>query len=177
MNRTEEPRLNLRYPDLRSEVVRCCPAGHPLVLRCHPLFLERGLPKPFPTLFWLACDHVHGTIARFESAGGVRLVQQRLRDDPALMAALHADHLAYAAERESLLTERDRALFAEHGVRDGFANRGIGGIRDLTSIKCLHLHYAHHLARGNTVGRLVDEHIAITLCEQSPVDPGNGSVA
>lgn len=107
---------------------------------------------------------MHGQIARFESAGGVQLIQQRLRQDPALLEALRADHMAYAAERESLLSERDRALLAEHGVRDGFASRGIGGIRDLTSIKCLHLHYAHHLVRGNTVGRLVDEHIAIELC-------------
>ena len=28
---------------------------------------------------------------------------------------------------------------------------------DRAQVKCLHLHYAHHLARGNTVGRWMEE--------------------
>lgn len=43
-----------------------------------------------------------------------------------------------------------------------FIGRGIGGIRfeNPSSVKCLHTHYAHHLARpedGNLIGLWVDE--------------------
>lgn len=40
------------------------------------------------------------------------------------------------------------------------AGRGIGGIENPYSVKCLHTHYAHHLARpqdGNLIGQWVDE--------------------
>jgi hypothetical protein len=37
---------------------------------------------------------------------------------------------------------------------------GIAGIREFSAVKCLHCHYAHHLARpdhGNLIGRWVED--------------------
>jgi hypothetical protein len=151
--------LRRRYPDLRSEVVRSCPADHPLVLRCHPLRLAGPAgAAPFPTLFWLACDAMHRALARLEAGGLIAQLEQRLRLEPALLSRVAADHAAYVAERDSLLSPAERATLAAEGHLPDLAPRsigGIGGIRDPATVKCLHLHYAHHLARGSALGELI----------------------
>ncbi|HIC96436.1 TPA: DUF501 domain-containing protein, partial [Candidatus Bipolaricaulota bacterium] len=40
----------------------------------------------------------------------------------------------------------------------------IGGLADWDKVKCLHLHYAHHLARGNIVGRWVEDRFSLKEC-------------
>jgi hypothetical protein len=139
---------------VETEVVVRCPAGHPLVLRCHPLLRDRV--EPFPTLYWLVCDVVAAQIARLEYAGGVAAIERRIAEDPALRARVHADHDAYVAERWSLLAEEERVRAEEAGVARALRERGIGGIANRSSVKCLHLHYAHHLVRGSAIGEEIE---------------------
>jgi len=155
----------LRHLDLPSTVLRRCPAGHPLVLRCHPVRVIDGRPEPFPTLFWLACPAVTRAIARLEQLGWIEAIEREIDSDTALRRALESDHAAYAAEREGLLSESERRLLADFGLLEPLRQRGIGGSRSLTRLKCLHLHYAHHLARGSAIGRRIDSMATISLCE------------
>ena len=89
-----------------------------------------------------------------------------MRDDEPFGAALRAAHAAYAADRAVDLPEA-----AEWG--------GIGGSR--LGVKCLHAHYAHHLAGGvNPVGAWVAERIEPVHPEARPgrvaaVDQGTNS--
>lgn len=145
-----------------TEVVRRCPAGHPLVLRCHPL--RRDRTEPFPTLFWLACDAVVAQIGRLESDGGVKAIEARMAADPALRARVGADHETYVAERWSLLSTEERRRAEAEGVAAALRERGIGGIINRDTVKCLHLHYAHHLARGSAIGEEIERLGAIVLC-------------
>jgi hypothetical protein len=69
--------------------------------------------------------------------------------DPAALAAAHA---AYAAERDAAIAAIDPAW---SGPRP---SGGVGGTRQ--GVKCLHAHYAFHLAGGaDPVGRWVEEHL------------------
>ncbi|MFM8973582.1 MAG: DUF501 domain-containing protein, partial [Actinomycetota bacterium] len=117
-------------------------AGEPLVIRNAPL-LDDG--TPMPTRFWLVDPAVRARVARLESAGGVRAAEAVV--DP---GSLTGAHRAYAAER-------DAALPAGHsGPRP---HGGVGGTRQ--GVKCLHAHYAYHLAGGNDpVGRWVAEQLS-----------------
>ena len=92
-------------------------------------------------------------MSRLESAGGVDAAEAQV--DPAELAAAHA---RYAAER-------DAALPPGHtGPRP---SGGVGGTR--VGVKCLHAHYAWHLAGGDDpVGRWVADRIA----EPAPVASG-----
>ena len=52
----------------------------------------------------------------------------------------------------------------EAGVAAALRERGIGGIANRDSVKCLHLHYAHHLARGSAIGAEIETLGTIRIC-------------
>jgi uncharacterized protein len=126
-----------REPQGDFEVVVRGVTGEPVVIRNAPV-LDDG--RPMPTRFWLVGRAECLDVARLESSGGVAAAEAAIA--PALVEAAHR---RYAAER-------DRALPADH---DGpVPSGGVGGTR--RGVKCLHAHYAHHLAGGDDpVGRWV----------------------
>jgi hypothetical protein len=134
-------RLLGRSPRAAFEVVVRGAAGEPLVIRNAPL-LDDG--APMPTRFWLVDPAVRARVARLESSGGVRAAEAAI--DPDVIARTHA---AYAAERDAALPT-GHAGPRPHG--------GVGGTRQ--GVKCLHAHYAYHLAGGDDpVGRWVAEQL------------------
>ena len=117
-------------------------SGGPVVLRNAPL-LDDG--TPMPTRYWLCGAEVREAVSRLEAAGGVREAEAAV--DPAELAAAHRRHAA----------ERDAALPPDLvGPRP---SGGVGGTR--AGVKCLHAHYAWHLAGGDDpVGRWVADRLA-----------------
>ena len=126
-----------RAPRGAFEIVVRDAAGEPVVIRNSPL-LDDG--TPMPTRFWLVDPALGTRVARVESAGGVRASE----------AAVDAEELQAAHDRYA--AERDAAIPADHeGPRP---HGGVGGTR--RGVKCLHAHYAFHLAGGDDpVGRWV----------------------
>jgi hypothetical protein len=129
-----------REPGGRFEVVVRDDAGGPVVIRNHPL-LDDG--TPMPTRFWLVGRDEVVAVSRLEAAGGVRAAEAAV--DPVELAAAHA---RYAAERDA-------------DVPDGATLRPSGGVAGTRQgVKCLHAHYAWHLAGGDDpVGRWVAERL------------------
>ena len=115
--------------------------GSPVVLRNAPLMHDG---TPMPTRYWLVGEPERTLVSRLEAAGGVREAEQQI--DAAELAAAHA---RYAAERDSVVA-------ADHvGPRP---SGGVGGTR--LGVKCLHAHYAWHLAGGDDpVGRWVADRL------------------
>ena len=142
-DRTTVTRLLGRPPRAAFEVVVRDAVGTPLVIRNEPL-LDDG--SPMPTRYWLVGPELCERVSRLESTGGVRQAEADV-DGTALAEA----HQRYAAER-------DAALPAGHtGPRP---SGGVGGTR--RGVKCLHAHYAWHLAGGDDpVGRWVEEHLGV----------------
>jgi hypothetical protein len=130
-----------RPPRAGFEVVVRNRAGDPVVIRNAPL-LDDG--TPMPTRYWLVDPDLSLRIARLESAGGVRAAE----------AAVEPEQLGAAHERYA--RDRDAALAQDHaGPRP---TGGVGGTR--RGVKCLHAHYAYHLAGGDDpVGRWVEEQL------------------
>jgi hypothetical protein len=130
-----------RVPRAGFEVVVRNGAGDPVVIRNAPL-LDDG--TPMPTRYWLVGDAERDAVSRLEAVGGVRQAEAAVDPD-----ALAAAHQRYA-------TERDAALSRDHdGPRP---SGGVGGTR--RGVKCLHAHYAWHLAGGDDpVGRWVADHL------------------
>jgi len=133
-----------REPRGAFDVVVRGAAGEPRVIRNAPL-LDDG--TPMPTRFYLVDPTLVTRVSRIESAGGVRASEAAVDGDALLRA-----HTQYAAER-------DAALPADHeGPRP---HGGVGGTQ--RGVKCLHAHYAFHLAGGDdpvgqwVAARLADE--------------------
>jgi exopolyphosphatase/guanosine-5'-triphosphate,3'-diphosphate pyrophosphatase len=140
-----------REPTTPFSVVARCTGGHPLVIRNRPLDADGD---PFPTIYWLTCTEAVRAVSRVESEGWIG----RLGDDPAIAASVAEAHRAYATERGETLPGAE-----EWG--------GVGGTRQ--GIKCLHAHYAYHLAGGDdAVGRWTAERVEPV----HPSEPG-GRVA
>ncbi len=131
-----------REPTTRFTVAARCPAGHPLVIRNEPFDAEG---KPFPTLFWLTCPEAVKAVSRLESEGAIGRLNERSETDEAFAPALAAAHEGYAEERA-------------RGFPEARALGGVGGTR--TGVKCLHAHFANHLAGGyDPVGAWVADRV------------------
>ncbi len=123
------------------EVVVRHPDGSPVVIRNAP-HLRDG--TPMPTRYWLVGEPERTWVSRLESAGGVDRAEAEVDAD-----SLADAHARYAAER-------DAALPVGHaGPRP---SGGVGGTR--VGVKCLHAHFAWHLAGGDDpVGSWVEAHL------------------
>jgi hypothetical protein len=132
-----------RPPQGDFEVVVRGADGSPVVIRNAPLLADG---TPMPTRYWLVDDDLRRAVSTLEASGGVRAAEREI--DPAEVAAAHA---RYAAER-------DAALPGDHaGPRP---SGGVAGTR--TGVKCLHAHYAWHLAGGDDpIGRWVARHLSV----------------
>jgi hypothetical protein len=130
-----------REPQGAFEVVVRHADGSPVVIRNDPL-LDDG--TPMPTRWWLVGEPERTLVGRLEAEGGVDRAEADV--EPAELAAAHA---RYAAERDAALPA---------GWTGPRPSGGVGGTR--VGVKCLHAHYAWHLAGGDDpVGRWVAERL------------------
>jgi uncharacterized protein len=133
-----------REPDAEFEVVVRDDEGSPVVIRNAPL-LDDG--TPMPTRYWLVGPTEVLAVSRLESAGGGREAEAAIDPD-----AIADAHRRYAAERDAALPDGT----------DPRPTGGVGGTQ--RGVKCLHAHYAWHLAGGDDpVGRWVAERLAAML--------------
>jgi exopolyphosphatase/guanosine-5'-triphosphate,3'-diphosphate pyrophosphatase len=119
-----------RDPTTPFTVVARCPGEDPLVIRDDPVDAEG---HPFPTLFWLTCPTAVKAVSRLEADGWIKRFNHRAQTDPSFADALAAAHQEYARERS-------------RGFPQALTWGGVGGAK--RGLKCLHAHYANHLAGG-----------------------------
>ena len=130
-----------REPSGDFDVVVRDAAGEPVVIRNSPVLTDG---RPMPTRYWLVDERLRRLVARLESEGGVRAAEAAI--DPEELAAAHE---RYAAERDAAIPP---------GHRGPKPSAGVGGTR--RGVKCLHAHYAWHLAGGDDpVGRWVQQRL------------------
>jgi exopolyphosphatase / guanosine-5'-triphosphate,3'-diphosphate pyrophosphatase len=153
-----------REPTTPFTVVARCTGGHPLVIRNAP---RDASGAPFPTTYWLTCPDAGKAVARLEADGWIARFNERERTDPAFAESLNAAHRSYAEDRARELPE---------AIDDG----GVGGTR--RGVKCLHAHYAFHLAGGvDPVGAWVAQQVEPVHAGEPPgrvaaIDQGTNSI-
>jgi exopolyphosphatase/guanosine-5'-triphosphate,3'-diphosphate pyrophosphatase len=153
-----------REPTVPFTVMARCTGGHPLVIRNAP---RDASGAPFPTTYWLTCLLAGKAVSRLEAEGLIARFNERERTDPAFAEALNAAHRSYAADRARDLSE---------ALEDG----GVGGTR--RGVKCLHAHYAFHLAGGiDPIGAWVAEQVDPVHAETrggrvAAIDQGTNSI-
>ena len=133
--------------------------GVPVVIKNAP-FLADG--TPMPTLYWLCSPDALVAVSRLEAAGGVNEAEAEVDS-----IALENAHRQYQAERDAYIP-------IDHvGPRP---SGGVAGTR--IGVKCLHAHYAWHLAGGDDpVGRWVAERLTNQHHEPTSENSRIGNVA
>ncbi len=158
-----------RPPRALRRVAHRCPCGLPDVVETAPRLADGA---PFPTLFYLTCPRAVAAVGRLEAAGVMRLMQQRLAEDPALRRAYRAAHHDY-------LARRDGAARAEGLDPLPPGTQSAGGMPD--RVKCLHALVAYELAAPGTsaLGReallAAGQWWRAGRCVSPPADPGAGA--
>jgi exopolyphosphatase/guanosine-5'-triphosphate,3'-diphosphate pyrophosphatase len=133
--------------------------GVPVVIKNAP-FLADG--TPMPTLYWLCSPDALVAVSRLEAVGGVNEAEADVD-----AVALENAHRQYQAERDAYIPQ-------DHvGPRP---SGGVAGTR--IGVKCLHAHYAWHLAGGDDpVGRWVADRLTNQQHEHMSENPLIGNVA
>lgn len=152
-----------RPPQGISAIAHYSPQQIPQVLQMQSWVFE----QPFPTLFWLSSKAIDKALARIESLGVVKQLEQRIKDEPELRAAHHQSHQDYIERRWAAMTDEHKAIIESKGFTPLFEKLGIGGIANWDQVRCLHMQYAHHLAGDNAIGRILDAEYGIRAIADS----------
>ncbi len=132
------------------------------------------------TIFWLQCPSINNILARFERHGAVKMLQQRLVDDPPLRQLHVASHKAYESRvRVILPTDEQRTFFFEQFVHPADPSKrkfGNAGVAHDDDMKCLHALAAQALGGApNPIGAAVllyvaDLHTKVNAGTLDPTD-------
>jgi hypothetical protein len=142
-----------RRPKGQYRIAKADTQNSPVVLQVPPLI--DGVP--FPTVFWLCCPKIKKKIDHLEAAGLVKDWEKLIQKVPELFKKVQLDHERYRDYRWQLLSQEDIENCDNPNKIKDLKEKGIGGVQKWTQIRCLHMHYAHHLVQGNTLGKMLDE--------------------
>ena len=160
----------LRYVPVR--VLCRNAAGEPQVVLS--FFSPKRAEETSTNIFWVTSERLRLLVDRLEARGLGRELKEWVNAEPARAARFHEDQLHYHALTERLF----QAWLGRPPPRPG--PFGIGGVRALDQVKCLHAQLAAHLATGRSVvGARVCEILAAEvsprfLTEEDPL-PSNKS--
>ncbi|MCW8883759.1 MAG: DUF501 domain-containing protein [Motiliproteus sp.] len=132
-----------RKPRGIAEIAYATDTGLPVVLRMRSLVDE----QPFPTLYWLCSRDLYKAIARLETDGWVKRLEEELAEDSDFRQRYQQSHQQYVGQRWHMMTSADKQRIEELGFSKLFDRYGIGGIAQWDKVRCLHMHYAHYLAQ------------------------------
>jgi len=147
------------------EVVKRCSYGYPQVIQSYPLKDN----KPFPTLYWLTCPFLVEKVSKLESEQKIREFEKNIQEDNKLKIKLLLVHKQEIEKRLKLLGNKIDEL--PQSMTFVLKETGIGGTKNFSNLKCLHLHYASFLAgEDNPIGKMVNDDILDYECSDIRCD-------
>lgn len=105
---------------------------------------------------WLTCPYMNDVLHDLETEGYINKINELMLGDRRIFSNMRDAHAEFYYFRKELFREQNGQSLAEDMIK--FFDLGIGGIKDIQYIKCLHLHYAHYeLNKKNTIGLITLE--------------------
>ena len=150
-----------------------CTHGYPVVVLLDPLVQQEQKDKSpinfmaISTLLWLTCPYLNERIHELESRGCVDRIEKFIRSDRTVSSLMMHAHASFYFLRKRVYCRYAGGLSSLEENRRVLCT-GIGGIRDMENIRCLHMHYAHYLLypenpAGRVTGLLLE---GKTCCEK-----------
>ena len=133
--------------------------GVPVVVTVDPLVDGR----PFPTYYWLVHKKLIKEISKIESHSFIKYLERDvILNNTQLRDRLHKDTDRYKKQRWKALASLHEFSSIKEKYRNVLKTVGIGGIKDTTKVRCLHMHYAHYLVDGNIIGQILEEEFTLS---------------
>ncbi len=128
--------------------------GSPVVITVDPIVNAR----PFPTYYWLVHKKLVKEISKIESYSFIRYLEKDvIAKNTELQHCLRRDTNRYRQQRWQALALLQEYSSINKKYKNLLKRVGIGGIRDTTKVRCLHMHYAHYLIDDNIIGQILEE--------------------
>jgi hypothetical protein len=143
-----------REPEGAKEILVRDQFGDPRVVRVSPLV--NG--KPFGSFYWLSCPRLKKAIDHLEAGGLIQKIQSEiLEKDDEFYEEFKKNHQKYIEDRLRYLELDGLNDQVQENMWASLKERGIGGVQNFRSIRCLHMHYAQHLVDKNIIGEYLDK--------------------
>jgi uncharacterized protein len=157
-----------------AALIERCPHGYPSIILLKPHDPESGGDtdgkslRMFANLVWLTCPYLNKKIHDLESNGYIGKISAFINRDKSLQAQMKDAHAEYHFLRKYVCRRYLDGADGKLSDDEAVVNTGIGGIRNLEHLKCLHLHYAHfRLCAKNIAGRIVCDLLeGVTACSE-----------
>lgn len=138
-------------------VIERCDYGYPRIMLLNPVAEDDEEGKlnysAISNCLWLTCPYLNDRIHRLEQSGLITDIAEFIRSDNELMARMNNAHARFYFFRKNLYGK----YYTEEVPQEilHIFNSGVGGIRDIAMIKCLHAHFSHYrICDDNVVGRI-----------------------
>jgi len=158
-------------------IVRKCVYGYPAIILLNPVesISQNGKKKlnfmAISNPLWLTCPFLNKKIHEFESNGYIKKITDLINTDRSLIELMKNAHANYYYLRRNLYS-RDFGEISSLEFNTKIINSGIGGIKEIDNIKCLHQHYSHfQICEDNVAGRIIHNLLnGINYCRERLCD-------
>jgi len=141
-------------------VAERCVFGFPRIVVLSPLG-AKGAGDPvnheaLSNLVWLTCPYLNDMIHRYEDRGYVSKIASFIESRQVLKEMMAAAHSHFYYFRKKLYRDFFSDMYPDELI--GLFNTGVGGIRDGSTLKCLHMNFAHYrLDDSNVAGYITQK--------------------
>jgi len=157
--------LECKEVNAKKILVRCV-YDYPQIIQLTPIKVTGGRPEinygAISNIIWLTCPYLNDKIHKLESVGFIEKIESFIQNDAALKIIMDEAHVHFYFMRSNLLEQVTEHLPPKKRMR--IFNKGVGGTKDISTLKCLHMHYSHfRLYNNNLAGyitnKLLDEKV------------------
>jgi uncharacterized protein len=138
-------------------IYKKCKYGFPQIILLNPVKHIQGEEylnyEAVSNILWLTCPYLNNNIHELENASHIKKIKTIIQNSAYFTNMMLRAHADYYYMRNFIFQKYARSELSIQGREVDFSKTGIGGMRDLSAIKCLHLHYCHYnLCKDNIAG-------------------------
>ncbi len=140
-----------------SGIYKRCSFGFPQVVFLNPIKVTENGNKfnydVISNIMWLTCPYLNEKIHELENQSYIEKIEELIGSNCSYYEKMQRAHAGYYFLRNIIFRKYVDSIKKKKWM--DLSRRGIGGVRNLHSIKCLHLHFCHFCVyKENLAGRI-----------------------
>jgi uncharacterized protein len=138
-------------------IYKKCRFGYPQIIFLNPGKKNAGEEiinyEAISNIIWLTCPYLNNNIHELENSSYIKKIKTIIQNNTSFTNRMLRAHADYYYMRDFIFRKYVFSACSVEEQEAGLFRTGIGGMRELSAIKCLHLHYCHYnLCKDNIAG-------------------------